>query len=159
MITAFNTADFINLNSNSPTPKTQNNIAAGNFAESLKREMTEDCSQTVAKKTDEDISGEATSEYDATMAIIKEKGLVAYLKELHAKKVREEVMALLGVTEGELEEMDPEQRSAIEKRIAEETKKRLEAESYVQKENKKSGAVQMGKTVPDYNPLNIFESA
>ena len=85
------------------------------------------------------------------MAIIKEKGLVAYIMEQHAKRVREEVIALLGVTEGKLAEMSPEQRSAIEKRIVEETKKRLEAESCMQKNNTNPGAV---KTVDILSVLN-----
>lgn len=150
MITTYTATDFVNIPGKTQTLKTENDMTVDNFAESLKKQMPEDDFCAAVRGKEEDISGHDTAEYD-DMAAIKEKGLVAYIMELHAKRVREEVMELLGVTEEELAEMPPEQRAAIEKRIAEESKKRLEAESYMQKNNNRLGAVQTGNIVPGLN--------
>lgn len=143
MITPYTAADFVNIHRNSQALETNINMTADNFAESLQKQMAENNSCDLPRETEEDISEPDTAEYDE-MAAIKEKGLVAYIMELHAKRVREEVLELLGVTEEELAEMPPEQRTAIEKRIAEESKKRLEAESYMQKNSNKLGALHTG---------------
>lgn len=83
---------------------------------------------------------QAGDEDSDDMAAIKEKGLVAYIMELHEKKIREEILASMGLTEEDLAKMPPEQRAAIEKLIAEETQKRLAAESLLQDdEDKKTG--------------------
>ncbi|PKN18906.1 MAG: hypothetical protein CVU71_08935 [Deltaproteobacteria bacterium HGW-Deltaproteobacteria-6] len=71
--------------------------------------------------------------FTADMAIIKEKGLVAYIMELHARRLREEVLESMGLTEEDLGKMTPEQRAAVEKTIAEEIQKRMAAESILQK--------------------------
>ncbi len=158
MITTFNAVDFANLNSSKQAPETKSIITADNFAESLNRQIEENYSETAANKTEEDIS-EQDTEFDNAMSVIKEKGIMAYIMEQHAKKVREEVMELLGVTEEALAKMNPKERSAMEKRIAEEVKKRLEAESYMQKQNNKFGAAKAGMTAPGYNALNIIDIA
>ncbi|MGD9159181.1 MAG: hypothetical protein PVG39_12290 [Desulfobacteraceae bacterium] len=150
MITTCTATDFVNIHRNTQALETQNDMTFDNFAECLQKQMPTDNSCTVARGTEENISEQDTAEYDE-MAAIKEKGLVAYIMELHEKRVREEVMELLGVTEEELAEMPPEQRAAIEKRIAEETKKRLEAESYMQKNKNKLGAIQTGDIVSALN--------
>ena len=150
MITAYTATDFLNLHKNTQSNETKNDLTTDNFAECLQNQIPEDDFQTAAHETEEDISELEPVEYDE-MAVIKEKGLVAYIMEQHAKRVREEVMDLLGVSEEELAEMSPEQRSAIEKRIAEETKKRLEAESCMQKNNNKMGP---NKTVDILSVLN-----
>jgi hypothetical protein len=70
------------------------------------------------------------------IASIKKQGLVAYIMELHAKRLREEILASMGLTEEDLGKMSPEQRAAIEKAIAEEIQKRMAAEALMDKKGK-----------------------
>ncbi len=72
------------------------------------------------------------------LATIKEKGLVAYILEQHAKKIREKILEAMGLTEEDLAKLPPEQRAVIEKIIAEETQKQMAAESIVKNGDKKT---------------------
>jgi pyrroline-5-carboxylate reductase len=68
------------------------------------------------------------------IATIKEKGFATYVKELEEekiKKMREEILSRMGLSEEQLAAMPPEQRSTIEKMIAEEIQERLAVNSAV----------------------------
>ena len=59
---------------------------------------------------------------------LKEKGFTGFFKKIEEEKLeklREEILRGMGLTEEKLAEMPPEQRSAIEKRIAEEIQRRM----------------------------------
>ena len=87
---------------------------------------------------------EEDSEYNRDIELIKEKGIVAFINEQREKRIREEILASMGLTEEALAKMPPEQRARIEKMIAEETKKRLAAEALVDKDSdKKTDAEKM----------------
>lgn len=71
------------------------------------------------------------SDFRRTLYDIRDKGFGAYADEIHAKKMeelREKILASMGLTEGDLENMTPEQRNQIEKMIALEIQQRLAAE-------------------------------
>lgn len=68
---------------------------------------------------------------------IKESGFLQYVKEVREEKLREQILAEMGLTEDALKLMSPEERMDIEKRIAEEIQKRREAESALAKQEKK----------------------
>lgn len=97
------------------------------FASHLEKQMAGDGSSAIGR------GAEQEDPFAADMTIIKEKGLVAYIMELHAKRLREEVLESMGLTEEDLAKMSPEQRAAVEKIIAEEIQKRMAAESILQK--------------------------
>jgi len=98
------------------------------FALHLERQMASGGSSAVDREAQQE-----DPPFAADMAVIKEKGLVAYIMELHAKRLREEVLESMGLTEEDLGKMPPEQRAAVEKTIAEEIQKRMAAESILQK--------------------------
>ncbi|SDE36316.1 hypothetical protein [Rhodospira trueperi] len=80
------------------------------------------------------------AERAAEVAAIKEKGFRTYVEELEKEKIekmREELLRTMGLTEEDLEEMTPEARAAIEKRIESEIQKRLAAASLVNDQDKK----------------------
>jgi len=106
------------------SPVMENNVSDGLFAGHLQEQM--------ANLANSDSQEPADGEYSDDISMIKEKGLVSYIMELHEKKIREEILASMGLTEEDLAKMPPEQRAAIEKIIAEETQKRLAAESILQ---------------------------
>ena len=60
-----------------------------------------------------------------------------YVNEVREEKLREQILAMMGLTEDALKLMSPEERMDIEKRIAEEIQKRQEAESALVQEEKK----------------------
>lgn len=71
------------------------------------------------------------SEFRRTLEEIKDKGFGTYTEELRAKKLeelREKILASMGLSEDDLENMSPEQRNNIEKIVALEIQKRLAAE-------------------------------
>lgn len=71
------------------------------------------------------------SEFRQTLEEIRDKGFGAYAEEINEKKLeelREKILASMGLSEGDLENMSPEQRNQIEKMIAQEIEKRLAAE-------------------------------
>lgn len=82
-------------------------------------------------------SGEENGQYTGDISIIKEKGLIAYMMEIQAKRLREEILQSMGLTEEALGKMPPEQRAATEKAIAEEIQRRMAAEAMVQKKDDK----------------------
>ncbi len=105
----------------------KNSITNERFALHLEKQMASGGNAAVGREAKPD------DPLTADMAIIKEKGLVAYIMELHARRLREEVLESMGLTEEDLGKMPPEQRAAIEKTIAEEIQKRMAAESILQK--------------------------
>jgi hypothetical protein len=111
------------------TLNVKNSTTNERFASHLERQMASGGNSAVGREAQQD------DPFTADMAIIKEKGLVAYIMELHAKRLREEVLESMGLTEEDLGKMSPEQRAAVEKTIAEEIQKRMAAESILQKGN------------------------
>lgn len=78
------------------------------------------------------------SAFRQTLEEIREKGFGAYAEEINEKKLeelREKILAAMGLSEDDLENMSPEQRGKIEKMIALEIQNRLAAE----------GALESGK--------------
>ncbi|KAA5606460.1 hypothetical protein F1188_06220 [Roseospira marina] len=74
-----------------------------------------------------------------TWATIKEKGFSAFVEDLEKEKLeklRAELLRTLGVTEEDLEEMDPAARGALEARISQQIQKRLAAASLMNAEGK-----------------------
>jgi len=69
------------------------------------------------------------------MSSIKKNGLVAYIMERHEKRIREEILASMGLTEEDLAKMSPEKRAIIEKTIAAEIQKRMAAEALMKKKH------------------------
>ncbi|MCP4672351.1 MAG: hypothetical protein GY857_13720 [Desulfobacula sp.] len=104
----------------------ENDMDAGLFSGHLQVQMASlsNCGIGSEKKSD--------GAYSDDLAAIKEKGLVSYIMELHEDKIREEILASMGLTEKDLAKMSPEQRASIEKLIAEEIQKRLAAEALLQ---------------------------
>lgn len=71
------------------------------------------------------------SEFRQTLNEIRDKGFSAYAEEINERKLeelREKILASMGLSEGDLENMTPEQRNRIEKMIALEIQERLAAE-------------------------------
>jgi len=105
----------------------KNSITNELFAFHLEKQMASGGNSAVGREAQQD------DPLTADMAVIKEKGLVAYIMELHARRLREEVLESMGLTEEDLGKMPPEQRAAVEKTIAEEIQKRMAAKSILQK--------------------------
>lgn len=99
------------------------------FAAYLKEEEVADDNVESVLEEEQDI------EYDQDIKEIKEKGLLAFIMEQREQKIREEILASMGLTEEALAEMPPEQRARIEKQIAVEIQKRTMAEALMQKNN------------------------
>jgi len=71
------------------------------------------------------------AEFRQTLAEVLDKGFSAYANEINEKKLeelREKILEAMGYTEGDLDNMSPEQRQQIEKMVALEIQKRLAAE-------------------------------
>ena len=92
--------------------------------------------QQVAKSR-QNKTAEKTSPYRYEFDRIKEVGLLQYVNEVREEKLREQILAMMGLTEEALKLMSPEERMDVEKRIAEEIQKRQEAESALVQEEKK----------------------
>lgn len=92
--------------------------------------------QQVAKSR-QSKAAEKASPYSYEFDRIKEVGLLQYVNEVREEKLREQILAMLGLTEDALKMMSPEERMDIEKRIAEEIQKRQEAESALTQQEKK----------------------
>lgn len=114
------------------TVAVENDILDSLFAGQLKGQMAKAQGPVIG------LEGTQSGENSDDIAVIKGKGLVAYIMEHHARRIREEILESMGLTEEALGKMPPEQRAAIEKRIAEETRKRMAAEALMQKGNDKS---------------------
>ncbi len=110
----------------------ENDVTDGLFAGHLQEQMAGLSNSGIGSEKQSD------GEYSDDLAAIKEKGLVSYIMELHENKIREEILASMGLTEEDLAKMSPEQRAAIEKLIAEEIQKRLAAESLLQDDDGKN---------------------
>ena len=71
------------------------------------------------------------SEFERNFAEIRDKGFRAFVEELDEKKreeLRKKILAAMGLSEEQLNEMPGEMRAQIEKRINEEIQRRLSAE-------------------------------
>ena len=110
----------------------ENNVSDGLFAGHLQEQMAGSSNSGIGSEKQSD------GEYSDDLAGIKKKGLLSYIMELHEEKIREEILAYMGLTEEDLAKMPPEQRAAIEKLIAEEIQKRLAAESLLQDSDDKN---------------------
>lgn len=78
------------------------------------------------------------SDFRRTLDEIRDKGFGSYTEELRAKKLeelREKILASMGLSEDDLENMSPEQRNNIEKMVALEIQKRLAAEGALEDGN------------------------
>ncbi|MEQ8319749.1 MAG: hypothetical protein RH946_05750 [Rhodospirillales bacterium] len=78
------------------------------------------------------------SDFRRTLDEIRDKGFGSYTEELRAKKLeelREKILASMGLSEDDLENMSPEQRNNIEKMVALEIQKRLAAEVALEEGN------------------------
>ncbi len=104
----------------------------GSFAGLLQEQVT------IAQEMRSGLKTGPDNENKDDIAVIKEKGLVAYILEQHAKRIREKILEAMGLTEEDLAKLPPEQRAVIEKIIAEETQKQMAAESIVKKGDKKT---------------------
>ncbi len=116
------------------------------FLSYLKEEMavSDDVSAGPDDRAAADSDTEKAAEYNQDIAAIKEKGIVAFIIEQREKRIREEILASMGLTEEALAEMPPEQRARIEKIIAEEIKKRMSAETLMQdNKNRKSDTARL----------------
>jgi hypothetical protein len=77
-------------------------------------------------------SGEGES---ADIAAIREKGFGSFVKEMQQdkmKKLREEILRGMGLSEDDLSKMDPNRRAETERMIADKIRQRLAAQSVVQ---------------------------
>ena len=71
------------------------------------------------------------SQFQLDFAAIREKGFRAFVEDLQEEKLekmRQEILAAMGLSDEALEEMPAEQRAAIEKLVAQEIQARLSAE-------------------------------
>ena len=133
---------FSGLSGNNPGLDTGNDGTAESFAAYLNEEMAVSESAVAGIAVDTEV--EEVAEYNQDIATIKEKGIVAFIIEQHEKRIREEILASMGLTEEALAEMPPEQQQRIEKIIADEIEKRKAAEELMEnKKNKKSNMAQL----------------
>lgn len=75
------------------------------------------------------------TEESADIAAIREKGFSTFVKEMQQdkmKKLREEILRGMGLSEDDLSKMDPKRRAAAEQMIADKIRQRLAAQSVVQ---------------------------
>ncbi len=78
------------------------------------------------------------SEFRQTLREVREKGFSAYAEEINEKKLeelRQKILASMGLSESDLENMSPGQREKIEKMIALEIQQRLAAEDVLEDGN------------------------
>ncbi len=101
-----------------------------------------------------DSGNDHSEKFAGDITKIKEMGLTAYVLELEAEKIeeiRKELLARMGLTEEELAEMPPEQRTLIEEIISDEIEKRRVASSLMKNTNN-SGLKQPEKVIPEIIP-------
>lgn len=97
------------------------------------------------------------SEFRRTLEEIRDKGFSGYADEIHARKMeelREKILASMGLSESDLENMTPEQRNQIEKMVALEIQKRLSAEEALDEDanvnaNNPDGLTDQIRTAPN----------
>jgi hypothetical protein len=134
-----------------PVLKADNDLTGGSFSGYLEEETA---------RIEGILAGLGREEepFADDIASIKKKGLVAYIMELHAKRLREEILASMGLTEEDLGKMSPEQRAAIEKAIAEEIQKRMAAEAMTDnQEDDKAGSPKLEEMMMPICPASILE--
>jgi len=133
------------LLSSAPAFAVDNHMTDGSFSGYLEEETAR-----IETQSDEPFADDIAS--------IKKNGLVAYIMELHEKRLREEILASMGLTEEDLGKMSPEQRAAIEKAIAEEIQKRMAAEAMMDdKKDDKAGSPKLEEMMMPICPLSILE--
>jgi hypothetical protein len=114
------------------------------FAELLNQQVKQTESYSI------DQENKKASKFDEDIAIIKEKGMTAYLKELDERKreeIRDEILEAMGITEEDLANMSQKQRAGIEKMIAEEIQKRFAAMAMMDKKNEGSSVQPSMETI------------
>ncbi|MEQ8166375.1 MAG: hypothetical protein RIC93_09895 [Alphaproteobacteria bacterium] len=77
-------------------------------------------------------NGGEETEAARNVRLVREKGFRAFVEALEEKKLaelREKILQSMGLSEEDLKEMDPDQRAAIEKLIAQNIRERLSAET------------------------------
>lgn len=79
---------------------------------------------------------DTSDSYKADMDAIRKKGFLKYVEELREEKMREKILRQRGLTEEDLANMTTEQRAKIEEIIADEIRKRLAAESELNRKDK-----------------------
>ncbi|MCF8480446.1 MAG: hypothetical protein K9H25_08450 [Rhodospirillum sp.] len=87
---------------------------------------------------------------NADITAIKEKGFSAYVKDLEEekiKKMREEILQAMGLSDDALNEMSPEQRSAVEKTVSEEIQRRLNSSAIVEKQGEGDNTATESRTI------------
>lgn len=136
-----------------PAFTVDNDLTDGSFSGCLEEEMARiESSQTSRDAQEEELFAD-------DIASIKENGLVDYIMELHQERLREEILASMGLTEEDLAKMPPEQRAAIEKAIAEEIRKRMAAEAMMEKKDgDKSDSSKLEEMMMPICPVSILES-
>ncbi|MCM2284004.1 MAG: hypothetical protein NDI81_04455 [Desulfobacula sp.] len=142
---------MVGLLGSAPAFKPDNDLTDGSFSGYLEEETA---------RIEGILAGLGREEEPVTgdIASIKKKGLVAYIMELHEKRLREEILASMGLTEEDLGKMSPEQRAAIEKAIAEEIQKRMAAEAMMgNKEDDKAGSPKLEEMMMPICPVSILE--
>lgn len=100
--------------------------AVGLFADHLEEEMTK------AINAANSGNGQSNAPSENGADTVKGKGYVGYFKALQAERMeelRKEILNSMGLTEEDLAKMSPEQRSAVEKIVSEEIRRRLTAEA------------------------------
>lgn len=91
------------------------------------------------------------AERDALMAEIREKGFSAYVEDIQKEKIeelRKKLLEQMGLTEDDLGKLPAEQRAAVEKAIALEIQKQLEA-SHVVNDDVEDDAETLGNSQAD----------
>ncbi len=122
-------ARMTGLLGSAPALKVDNDLTGGSFSGYLEEETARiEGILAGLGREEEPMAGDIES--------IKKQGLTAYIMELHAKRLREEILASMGLTEEDLGKMSPEQRAAVEKAISEEIQKRMTAEALMDKKGK-----------------------
>ncbi len=86
-------------------------------------------------------------EQEQLMAEIREKGFLAYAEDIEKKKLeelRKKILESMGLTEDALAKMPVDQRAAIEKAIALEIQRRLEASHMAENDPEAGGTAESG---------------
>ncbi|MBT3557833.1 MAG: hypothetical protein HN644_02670 [Rhodospirillales bacterium] len=92
---------------------------------------------------------------------IREKGFMAYVEEIHAKRMEElrsKILEAMGLNEEQLAEMSPEQRGMIEDMIAEKIKQAMLTNSAINDDHAGPQTNNAGNLVADNNIQNSMGS-
>lgn len=112
-------------------------ISGGSGIATRTRKSSSDFASALDQQMAQNTQAAKTNPYRYEFDRIKEVGFLKYVNEVREEKLREQILAEMGLTEEALKLMSPEERMDIEKRIAEEIQKRQEAQSALAREEKK----------------------